>query len=72
MTPTPRLRFVEREFSRDGGFTQKDEEIDGIRTGRMIPATRTVRILQQWWEWKHSPPLGDGEWRDVPVEKEAS
>jgi hypothetical protein len=61
MTPTNKLRFVEREaptFSQEFGCV----------------TTRTVRILQQWWEdnshdihWVNGAP---GEWRDVPVEKE--
>ena len=30
------------------------------------PSGGTIRVLQQWWEdaWH------DGEWRDVPLEKE--
>jgi len=41
---------------------------------------KTVRILQQWWEksltinlgWTGDMPLrkAEGEWRDVPIEKE--
>mgnify|MGYP000561808825 CR=1 FL=1 len=58
MTPTPKLRFVERVIA--------------------VPATdgvgRTVRILQQWWEDKEwfnqSTQQFNGEWRDVPLEKE--
>jgi len=68
MTPTPKLRFVERvvpapEYGKDIG--------------------KKVRILQQYWE-DYSRILrvtqsGDGpwvnhyagEWRDVPLEKEA-
>ncbi len=58
MTPTPKLRFVERVIA--------------------VPATdgmgRTIRILQQWWEDKEwfnqSTQQFNGEWRDVPVEKE--
>jgi hypothetical protein len=60
MTPTNRLRFVERE------------EIVEQHPAPIF--TRTVRILQQWWEssthdvyWVDGAP---GEWRDVPVEKE--
>ena len=60
MTPTPKLRFVERivpapEHGKDIG--------------------KTVRILQQWWEdnstdihWVNGNP---GEWRDIPLENEA-
>jgi hypothetical protein len=60
MTPTNKLRFVERE------------EIVVQHPAPIF--TRTVRILQQWWEdnshgihWVNGAP---GEWRDVPVEKE--
>lgn len=70
MTPTNKLRFVER---------------DEIVVQHPAPIfTRTVRILQQWWEDKNItlavhitdqdgnpvPPPARGEWRDVPVEKE--
>jgi len=67
MTPTNKLRFVERfhQTSIDGG---------GVATGVKI------RILQQWWEnsmtislgWTGDMPIGltKGEWRDVPIEKE--
>ena len=70
MTPTNRLRFVERE--------EIVEQHPTFRT------ERTVHILQQWWEDKNItlavhitdkdgntlPPPARGEWRDVPVEKE--
>lgn len=54
MTPTPKLRFVERV-------------VDAPEYGETFK--KTVRILQQWWvdtetEWQHC------EWRDVPIEKE--
>lgn len=71
MTPTPRLRFIER---------LKITHIDnaGNSTGMAI------RILQQWWEDKNivlsihvedrdgnpMPSPIRGEWRDVPLEKE--
>lgn len=57
MTPTPKLRFVERK-----DFTED------------LANPRTLRILQQWWEDKSTDmyyPDGNGEWRDVPLEKEA-
>jgi hypothetical protein len=70
MTPTPKLRFVERSIptgTSDSGWV----------TGKI------VRILQQWWEDRHitlavlqydkyGTPITNhpGEWRDVPVEKE--
>ena len=59
MTPTPKLRFVERK-----DFTED------------LANPQTLRILQQWWEIEnitdalHNNIL-DGEWRDVPLEKEA-
>ena len=75
MTPTNKLRFVEREVEREAPtFSQ----VFGCVT------TRTVRILQQWWEDRNImltvhitdqdgnpvPSPTRGEWRDVPVEKE--
>jgi len=59
MTPTPELRFVERVTSKSA--------VDGT--------VRTIRVLQQWWEnqeWFNinTGQTLDGEWRDVPVEKE--
>jgi len=58
MTPTPKLRFVERNkiIVNDQGSGA---------------ATTRVRILQQWWEY-NSGAIPNGEWRDVPVEKEQS
>lgn len=64
MTPTNKLRFVER--------TRPD--YPGALTGRII------HVLQQWWEGVASVEMGgsgsvyrkiEGEWRDVPLEKEA-
>ena len=59
MTPTNKLRFVERAVP---------------STGANYPI-KTLRILQQWWEGKtwnaNKDQLLDGEWRDVPVEVEA-
>jgi hypothetical protein len=57
MTPTPKLRFVER-------FQIIEQRPDGFSTGR------TDRILQQWWEDKNFVLSVLGEWRDVPIEKE--
>lgn len=66
MTPTPKLRWVERTFKRnvvdnDGRVLIKDSVVIG-------------RILQQWWEdqstdvhWVNGNP---GEWIDVPLEDE--
>ena len=65
MKPTTKLRFVERLELMDPG----------------PPATgRKVKVLQQWWEDARRINLGfgevdiaepTGEWRDVPLEKEA-
>jgi hypothetical protein len=62
MTPTPKLRFVERDsYSRNGEHFREPHK---------------VRILQQWWKVEnvtdalHNNIL-DGEWRDVLLEKEA-
>lgn len=68
MKATNKLRFVER----------KDYTED-------VANPRTLRILQQWWEDSYVtlsvhvtdkdgntlPSPSRGEWRDVPVEKEA-
>jgi len=56
MTPTPKLRFVERDSYE--------------RNGEHFLHPHRVRILQQWWDndipgWK-----APGEWRDVPLEAE--
>ena len=64
MTPTPKLRFVEREIQEPYEF----------ELHKHIAITKRVRILQQWWEkkiWAHDDwVVADGEWRDVPLEKE--
>ena len=62
MTPTPRLRFVERQH----GYKTTDGK-------DVMP--NMVRILQQWWEdedrlFNVVTNTIKGEWRDVPVEKE--
>jgi hypothetical protein len=56
MKPTPKLRFVERDFIT--GFTGRGATV------------QVTRILQQWWE--HTEWDAEGEWRDVPIEKEQS
>ncbi len=59
MTPTSKLRFVERHIQ--------------VGAETTAPITTRVRILQQWWapHWIEGD-LGvpKGEWRDVPLEKE--
>ena len=59
MTPTTKLRFVER-------FEITERRPDGYNFGRI------VHILQQWWDKDIATITGDpiGEWRDVPIEKE--
>jgi hypothetical protein len=71
MTPTPKLRFVERDsYSHNGEHFEMPHK---------------VRILQQWWEVGNMvlaihvtdkdgntlPSPNRGEWRDVPMEVEA-
>ena len=70
MTPTSTLRFVERI---NPMYTHSDGNVVGNK----------IRILQQWWEDrnmrlavqsfdKYGTPIPkyQGEWRDVPIEKE--
>jgi hypothetical protein len=68
MTPTNRLRFVEREVQLHPFYKSVNDK------GQLIPATQKVRILQQWWErktgWENIPGQWFGEWRDVPIEQE--
>lgn len=61
MTPTPKLRFIERDsYSHNGEHFLEPHK---------------VRILQQWWatdpacyeDWILKV---NGEWRDVPLEEE--
>ena len=63
MTPTPRLRFVERVIHIP------------VEPMSNIAMNKRVRILQQWWEgekWNEEfTQILSGEWRDVPLEKEA-
>ena len=60
MTPTNKLRFVERQM-----------EVDFPLFGAVA---KTVRVLQQWWdaeEGDHEAYVkAGGEWRDVPLEEE--
>jgi hypothetical protein len=55
MTPTPKLRFVERDsYSHNGEHFETPHK---------------VHILQQWWGIEEDHSIG--EWRDVPLEEEA-
>jgi hypothetical protein len=56
MTPTPKLRFVERKIETSYQF----------EWGNTL--FKTVRILQQWW--LAELPDEVSEWRDVPIEQE--
>ena len=57
MTPTNKLRFVERATP-------------VFRGPEIIEDYKRVRVLQQWWTWDIEYPATKGEWRDVPLEKE--
>ena len=68
MTPTPKLRFVERHV-----YVEKP--IQDLYIGQKTITERVKKtILQQWWEdreWYNiSGGAYYGEWRDVPIEKE--
>jgi len=58
MTPTPKLRWIEREH--EVGLT-----------GNMV---HVETVLQQWWEDSSGDLANGvtlyGEWRDIPLEKE--
>ena len=57
MTPTAKLRFVERK------------ENASISDPVYVHHIRTVRVLQQWWEDDiYLNP--EGEWRDIPIARE--
>tara|TARA_R110000822_G_scaffold81579_1_gene193612 strand:+ start:661 stop:855 length:195 start_codon:yes stop_codon:yes gene_type:complete len=63
MTPTPKLRFVERPIN-----------ICTSPDGTVSHGTM-VRILQQWWEPERNiidmvAGKTQGKWRDVPLEEE--
>jgi len=58
MTPTNKLRFVER----------KKVTVDLFCNA----SYQKIRILQQWWAVERDGQITPtGEWRDVPVEVEA-
>ena len=54
MTPTPRLRWLEREH--EVGLT-----------GNMV---HVETVLQQWYAYDIDYPTVKGEWRDVPTHEE--
>jgi hypothetical protein len=55
MTPTTKLRFVERK-------------IQVPIQGDFVVTYKTIRILQQWWVG--TEVFNVSEWRDVPLEEE--
>ena len=65
MTPTTKLRFLERKVAMHPFYK------DMATGGRCY---ETYHVLQQWWEDPDSFDMitarPTGEWRDVPVEKE--
>lgn len=57
MTPTPKLRFVERDSY--------------SHNGEHFATPHKIRILQQWWAIERDGQITPtGEWRDIPMEKE--
>lgn len=65
LTPTMRLRFIER-----AECLVCSEMCADSRTYD----TRTVKVLQQWWAsdpdcYEDWVLQANGEWRDVPLEK---
>ena len=70
MTPTPKLRFVERRVYVNK--TVRSSYRDECTVSELVQKT----ILQQWWEPEQNiidmvAGKTQGEWRDVPLEVEA-
>jgi hypothetical protein len=71
MTPTPKLRFVERKIYVNK--TVRGSYRDESTVSELVKKT----ILQQWWEPERNiidavaEKKTQGEWRDVPLEWEA-
>ena len=69
MTPTFKLRFVERQAPLHPMYKKVNER------GELVNTTQTIKVLQQWWERSKTDVNGDivgtiGEWRDVPTGEE--
>lgn len=68
MTPTAKLRFVQRKVPMHPFYKTTDAQ------GNLVQAMQTYHVLQQWWEekqWAHDDWIVvGGEWRDVPMETE--
>jgi hypothetical protein len=61
MTPTPKLRWVEKQL--------ENFEVDQVfAQGNFSYKPRKLRVLQQWWDFDTF--AGEGEWKDVPCERE--
>jgi hypothetical protein len=70
MTPTPKLRFVERKV-----YVSKPAYNTYETEGTFSELVKKT-ILQQWWEPEQNiidmvAGKTQGEWRDVPLEVEA-
>lgn len=68
MKPTAKLRFLERELTFPTGQIT-------IPDGFPVVGRQTFRVLQQWWEPEQNiidmiAGKKQGEWRDIPLEKE--
>ena len=69
MTPTFKLRFVERVE----GVEQHDVKVTERHGTEVCYRPKKIRILQQWWEDRSTDmyyPDGNGKWLDIPVETE--
>lgn len=65
MTPTAKLRFVERSVPMHPFYKTTDAQ------GNLVQATQTYRVLQQWWAVERAGQITPtGEWRDVPLDVE--
>lgn len=66
MTPTAKLRFVERSVPMHPFYKTTDAQ------GNLVQATQTYRVLQQWWAVERAGQITPtGTWRDVPLETKA-
>lgn len=66
MTPTAKLRFVERSVPMHPFYKTTDAQ------GNLVQTTQTYRVLQQWWAVERDGQITPtGEWRDVPLETKA-
>ena len=67
MTPTAKLRFVERNTG--------DWVFDRMHGSEACYKQKVLKVLQQWWEPEQNiidmvAGKTQGEWRDVPLEQE--